>query len=300
MDGNNLRILLEQSGISISKISELTNITRSKFYRVFENATELTYREVLLLCEVLGLTELEFRAYVGIDSIKNFYVAKYKFFEKNKGRAKKEELDEIMNYFSKYKFCNLNSFLLYMRCKMFLYTQVKAYEGLEQEDLAYLHDYLKDNKHNGSTIFFILAALVPEFPYTFLKKFYIENLPIKNDYLFVLSLEERTAIREFTSNLFDKAFEAKDFNFANKLNNDLETFVLYYPSLKYDLLIKCRKNYLLLMNKFDRELVKEIEIYIDALDKIGDKPFSVGIAQELNDIFRGNDYKIPKNKMLSE
>ncbi|HAP3327657.1 TPA: hypothetical protein IUB85_002434 [Enterococcus faecalis] len=54
------------------------------------------------------------------------------------------------------------------------------------------------------------------------------------------------------------------------------------------------------MNKFDRELVKEIEIYIDALDKIGDKPFSLGIAQELNDIFRGNDYKIPKNKMLSE
>lgn len=92
MDGNNLRILLEQSGISISKISELTNITRSKFYRVFENATELTYREVLLLCEVLGLTELEFRAYVGIDSIKNFYVAKYKFLKKIRGEQKKRNL----------------------------------------------------------------------------------------------------------------------------------------------------------------------------------------------------------------
>lgn len=275
---------------------------RSRLTRVLSGVTKPTFEEIVLFCDYCAITLAEFMGAIQEDTEKEKMITRYRRYIQNIPDSERIKATEMVNYYTAKRFDNLSSFLQYIRVENFIVPKLeeKPFDGLPEDSIAFIVENVGKGKVLSSVEFYILAGTAREIPYSFLKKMYQTFIPVDKSYLFSVTAEERQAVREFISNVFDDFSEHGDLKLAQQSLDDLREFLTHFPNLRFQLMLKINENFLALSTKLDRKIITETETYIEALKNLDEDVFAKGAEFQLEQIVAGISVPIFEEKMPSE
>ncbi len=300
--GRAISQLIAQRGIPKKALVVDGLFTRSRLTRILGGYTEVTYKEIMVFCEYIGVSLNEFQVIAASEDESYKMNLKYREFVAGIDKGKTEEAQQVVEYYRNRKYDNTKFFLMYLRVENFLTPKVakKPFKYISDSDVDFILSNIGNSDYLSGTDIYILAGTMLDLPYKYLKKVFLTYFPIDRTYIFSVGEEERKAILEFLSNFFDRAYIEKDFLLAENVLDMLSEFLNYFSNLRFMLMEKMNRLFLKLTDELDHKSIDEIRVYVEALYKIGDTFFAQSLEEQLDDLLKRKEMTVSNEKMRSD
>lgn len=239
----------DSSGIAFRRVMRIKNISSKKLItdniflpsrlsRILGGVTKPCFEEVYDFCMYCGITLAEFKYFLKWETEEERMLLNYRRYIQVIPPEEEQQAKEMIGYYKEKRFDNLSSFLQYVHVGKFIVPKFEnvAFTRLPEESIEFILSNVGKGEFLTAIEIYIITEALLEIPYVFLKKMYRKVTPVQYDYVFNVTYDERNAIREFLSAVFNLFVERVDLKLAKQVFVSLNEYLKNYPMVESEII----------------------------------------------------------------